>query len=147
MTPNSSEFETILVDLSKVNGWKNNLTVNSLRLDPIDAGEAGKISFDYIYLMEDDVLSSSNQQVREVQAMVYPNPVNKGQDVTLQLSNIDNHQFGHVVVYDLQGRAVINRALELTESTIIPTNQLTKGLYIVHLKIGDAIERFKLIVN
>jgi hypothetical protein len=52
MTPNAAEFETILVDLSTVNGWTNNLTVNKLRLDPNGNGAAGTISFDHIYLME-----------------------------------------------------------------------------------------------
>ncbi len=52
MTPNSSEFETILVDLSTVSGWTNKLTVDRLRLDPNSNGAAGTISFDHIYLME-----------------------------------------------------------------------------------------------
>ncbi len=64
MTPNASEFETILVDLSTVSGWSNNLSVNRLRLDPNANGANGTISFDYIYLMETDSesldLSSTN---------------------------------------------------------------------------------------
>jgi hypothetical protein len=149
MTPNSSEFETILVDLSTVGKWTNNLTVNRLRLDPNGNGAAGTISFDHIYLMETDTppLSSSDQLLSEVKTIIHPNPVRKGQDVNIRLSNINNQQYGHVVVYDLQGRSVVSKALELTESIRLSTDHLTKGLYIVHLSIGESSEIFKLIVD
>jgi len=149
MTPNSTEFETILVDLSTVNKWTNNLTVNKLRLDPNANGAAGTISFDHIYLMEtaDGNLSSSSQQVTEVQTILYPNPVTQGQDVHIRLANINKQQYGYIAVYDLQGRAVISKTLDLNESIKLSTNQLTKGLYIVHLSIEDSNEVFELIVE
>jgi hypothetical protein len=56
MTPNATEFETILVDLSTVSGWTNNLRVNRLRIDPNGNGAGGTISFDHIYLMQTDSL-------------------------------------------------------------------------------------------
>jgi len=86
-------------------------------------------------------------QISEVQTMLYPNFVKKGQDVIIRLSDSYNKQHGHVVVYDLQGRAVFSRELEFTESTRLSTDRLTKGLYIVHVSIGESSEIFKLIVN
>ena len=148
MKTNASEFETILVDLSTLSKWTNNLTVNRLRLDPNANGAAGTISFDHIYLMETATsLSSSDQLLSEVKTIIHPNPVRKGQDVNIRLSNINNQQYGHVVVYDLQGRSVVSKSLELTESIRLSTDHLTKGFYIVHLSIGESSEIFKLIVD
>jgi len=148
METNASEFETILVDLSTLSKWTNNLTVNRLRLDPNANGAAGTISFDHIYLKETATsLSSSDQLLSEVKTIIHPNPVRKGQDVNIRLSNINNQQYGHVVVYDLQGRSVVSKSLELTESIRLSTDHLTKGLYIVHLSIGESSEIFKLIVD
>jgi len=79
--------------------------------------------------------------------MLYPNFVKKGQDVIIRLSDSYNKQHGHMVVYDLQGRAVISKTLELTESIKLFTNQLTKGLYFVHLSFEDSSKVFKLIVD
>jgi len=52
MTPNSSDFETIIVDLSNVNNFSNNLQIDDVRIDPNNGGAAGVISFDFIRFVE-----------------------------------------------------------------------------------------------
>ncbi|WP_026777298.1 T9SS type A sorting domain-containing protein [Polaribacter sp. Hel_I_88] len=52
MTPNSTDFETILIDLSDVNNYSNNLQIDDVRIDPNNGGAAGVISFDYIRFVE-----------------------------------------------------------------------------------------------
>ena len=150
MTPNASKFETILVDLSMVNNWTNDLTVKRMRLDPNSNGDAGTISFDHIYLMKTDdkeSLSSSNPKINEVNSKVYPNPVRKGQDVRIQLSNRYYNQEGQVTVYDMQGRPVFTKKRALTETIQLPTHHLNEGFYMVVISDGYTTEIFKLLVN
>ncbi|WP_171032343.1 T9SS type A sorting domain-containing protein [Polaribacter aestuariivivens] len=52
MTPNSTAFETIVIDLSKVTNFSNNLQIDNVRIDPNNGGAAGTISFDYIRFVE-----------------------------------------------------------------------------------------------
>ncbi|WP_299053704.1 Ig-like domain-containing protein [uncultured Polaribacter sp.] len=51
MTANSADFETIVIDLSTVNKFANNLTITDVRLDPNNSGAAGIVSYDYVKLL------------------------------------------------------------------------------------------------
>lgn len=52
MTPNSTEFETIVINLNTVNNFNNNLQIDDVRIDPNNGGATGVISFDYIRFLE-----------------------------------------------------------------------------------------------
>ena len=52
MTANSTEFETVLVDLSNVANFSNELDIDDIRIDPNNGGAPGVISFDYIRFVE-----------------------------------------------------------------------------------------------
>lgn len=154
-TTGATEFEDLSVDLTSKTStsgtgsvaWSDGLTVTKIRVDPNGNGAVGTISFDYIRFQDSSTLSSSNTQVSEVKTTLYPNPVKRGQDVNIQLANINKQQYKHIAVYDLQGRSVINRTLDSNESPKLSTSQLTKGLYFVHLGGEDSSEVFKLIVD
>ena len=149
MTPNASDFETILVDLSTLSKWNNNLRVNRMRIDPNSNGAAGTISFDHIYLMEtadSESLSSLNPKISEVRSKMYPNPMKKGQDLRIQLANRYYTQEGQVTIYDMQGRPVLTQKRALTETIELPTHHLKEGLYMVDIRNGNANEIFKLLI-
>lgn len=48
MTPNSTGFETIIIDLSTVANFSNSLVTSNVRIDPNNNGAPGVISYDYI---------------------------------------------------------------------------------------------------
>ena len=150
-TKNATEFQELSFELStrasSGQTWADGITVNSVRIDPNGNGAAGTISTDYIYFTNSATLSSSNAQVNDIQTALYPNPVKKGQDVNIRLANTNNQQYKHIAVYDLQGKSVINRILDINESPKLSTNQLSKGIYFVHLGVEDSSEVFKLIVD
>ena len=52
MTPNSTSFETLVVDLSTVTNFSNSLVTTNVRIDPNNNGAAGTISFDYLRFTE-----------------------------------------------------------------------------------------------
>lgn len=148
MTPNASEFETIQIDLSQVSGWSKNLSVNRLRIDPNNNGASGIISFDYIYFMQADAdLSTSEQNLSEVKPIIYPNPVKKGQEVSIQLPATYKEQNIRLEVYDLQGRTVLIKQLVPSESIQIRTDALDKGLYMIRIQTGTSGELFKLLIE
>ena len=151
-TKNSTVFEEKSISLTGATStdgvsYADDLTITRIRIDPNASGAVGTVSFDYIRFQDSSNLSSSSQQVTEIQTVLYPNPVKQGQDVNIRLANINNHQYGYITVYDLQGRTVMNRSLDINESPKFSTSQLTKGLYIVYLSIEDSSEVFKLIVE
>ena len=51
-TPSSSDFETIVIDLSTVTNFTNNLQIDDVRIDPNNGGAPGTISFDFIRFLE-----------------------------------------------------------------------------------------------
>jgi hypothetical protein len=72
---------------------------------------------------------------------VYPNPANNS--VTLNL--YDNAEF--IEVIDMQGRLVFE-AKDITDvNYVIDVSQYNKGIYFIRAKIGNAIEKQKLIVE
>tara|TARA_R110002049_G_scaffold96391_3_gene236007 strand:+ start:14307 stop:16478 length:2172 start_codon:yes stop_codon:yes gene_type:complete len=52
MTANSPEFETIVIDLTNVTNFSNDLQIDDIRIDPNNGGAPGVISFDYIRFVE-----------------------------------------------------------------------------------------------
>lgn len=52
MTPNSTGFETLVIDLSTIANFSNNLVSTNLRIDPNSNGAAGTISYNFIRFVD-----------------------------------------------------------------------------------------------
>jgi len=77
---------------------------------------------------------------------LFPNPTN---GVTfIDITNTSNANV-NVMVMDINGRTISQRDYDINGSVQLPivTNDLDKGIYIVRLTIGDAVQQQKLIVQ
>ncbi|MGB5983186.1 MAG: T9SS type A sorting domain-containing protein [Nonlabens sp.] len=52
MTPNSTTFEEVIVDLSNLANYSNNIVTRNVRIDPNTDGAVGVISYDYVRFVE-----------------------------------------------------------------------------------------------
>ena len=122
MTANSSEFETVLVDLSTVNGWTNNLTIAGMRVDPNNGGAVGTISFDHIYLMETAGPLSIEKNQFSDNVMVYSD------DNSITIKNLP--EAADYTLYSIMGQVVQQGAAQRNDANFSVSN-LAHGIYVL----------------
>ncbi|KAA1246290.1 T9SS type A sorting domain-containing protein [Aquimarina sp. RZ0] len=85
--------------------------------------------------------SRSIDTQKDEDTVMYPTIVNAGDDVTI--STLENKNNNSIEVYSIDGR-LVKREVSASTTTIINTNTLTSGLYLVKISGGKAL---KLLVN
>lgn len=147
MTPNSTEFETVVVDLpANAANWPSSDFFNNIRLDANADGSAGVISFDYFRFTNENTLSIESQEMIDATVM-YPNPVSQGQDVFVNLKRFTNADKIELSVNDVSGKLIFTEEVSGGISKPISTNNISAGVYLVSVKNDGKIKRFKIIVN
>ena len=64
--PNDTEYRDIMVDMTGIDVWTEDLVVDSFRLDPINTGETGDIYFGFIRFENSLIDVSSEGNVQEI---------------------------------------------------------------------------------
>jgi len=91
-----------------------------------------------------DVLGTLSTEVTSVQEAlsktlkIYPNPVEKGNDIQI-------NETGIISIYSLQG--ILLKELNIENQTSISTNNLCTGNYIIQINNQNGTKQFKLTVN
>ena len=88
------------------------------------------------------ITSSVSEASAAEQVEIFPNPVNKGQNIMLCTEMIG----GDVEIIDLSGKVVYAESIT-SNRAYITTNNLKTGIYLVRLAQGDAVQVSKLVVN
>ncbi len=108
--------------------------VNYYRLKQLDFNGAYSFS---------DIVSVLVNKQHEIEFIAYPNPVHSGQLNIQILSNLNPQ--GQIKIYDTLGRKIMSKPINDQLETI-DVNQLTRGLYMVEVLIGDYSTIQKIVV-
>ena len=147
MTANSSDFETLVVDLSTVNNYSNDLDFFDIRIDANATGAAGVISFDYIRLTTTNSTLGLESQELINSTTVYPNPVIQGENIFINLEQFTSNKAFKLSINDLTGKLIYTKEVLGGKSELISTNDITAGVYLVSVQNESSLKRFKVIVN
>lgn len=148
MTPNSTEFETIVINLpTKVANWSVTDNFIDVRLDANADGSAGLVSFDYIRITNQDNTASVASQKMLDATFAYPNPVNQGGDLFINLEKFTKDDKIKLLVNDITGKIVYQKEVVGGESETISTEKLKTGIYLITIKNNKNLKTYKIIVN
>jgi hypothetical protein len=164
MTANSTNYETVIVDLSTVSNWSNSLSVTNKRIDPNGGGQTGVVSYDYIRFVSDtninknaiidySMISSwgesaainevqnsiSNNIQDENRPSIYPNPAKNRVHIAVREASI-------VYVYNINAQMIYSNKVQ-TGLLDIDVSSWKSGVYLVKIKCADKISDHKLIVK
>ena len=68
---------------------------------------------------------------------MYPNPINKGNDLTITFYNSPENSY-EISIYDLKGKIAVNKTIQTKSNTLsqttLPTGILESGVYLLILK-------------
>jgi len=94
-------------------------------------------------------LGGNNYLEQEIN--LYPNPISISDQVNLTVNNLIENKATQVLVFDYQGKSIMNYTAYTDESgnlnEIIPTNELVKGVYFIRISGVNAVLTKKLIVQ
>ncbi|MES2836992.1 MAG: choice-of-anchor D domain-containing protein [Bacteroidota bacterium] len=109
--------------------------INYYKLKIVDAN--GAITFSDIRSVNFDLNNS---------IYIFPNPVELGKDVYVNLQLIDENEIVEVSIIDQIGKAVLNQTYTGQKSIYINTLQLAKGVYFVKVKSKNELVSQRIIV-
>lgn len=146
MTPNSTAFETITIDIpATVANWSAADVITDIRLDPNDNGDVGVVSFDY-FRFQNMVLSVDSERLIDTTTM-FPNPVSQGENVFVSLERFTGADQIELSMRDLSGKLLYSKEVAGGRSEAIPTYNTRPGLYLISVKNDTDSKTFKIIVN
>lgn len=147
MTKNSTDFETIVVDLpASVTNWSSNDVFTDIRLDANNNGAVGVVSFDYIRFNKQNTLSTKNLEILS-NINLFPNPVSNGEQIKINLEKFTTIDKLTVSVSDLTGKLLYRKQVSGGKLEQIPTNNLNTGVYLVSLKNNSSFKNFKILIK
>ncbi|GEM_PF-446221 len=142
LTPNSSTFEEVFIDLSTVTGWNNGLTITNVRLDPT-LWHTGSFSYDYVYFVNKQNNSVArlagfsealSLEVSEIQAPnIYPNPVTVNGRLFIELPYDLKGELNRLEIYDGMGRLVRSAIMKDSGKLGFEMDGLKPGLYFLNI--------------
>lgn len=96
----------------------------------------------------DPILSVEGDDMVEANVSIYPNPASEETNVSFSLENASDVE---VVVTDLSGKTVYSTTMDNAaagqHNVVIPTDELSNGVYVVNYTAGNAVATEKLVVN
>lgn len=151
LTSSSSSFEEVIVDLSTVCEWNNNLTITDVRLDPT-SWQSGTVSYDYIYFTNsENLVPNQSRKVTPVQEAevtasevlgenvlestglrVYPNPIQMNGLLSIELPTSWEGSTG-IRLYDSSGRTILYKEMR-TQVGFLDIQGLDSGIYLMRLQ-------------
>ncbi len=96
-----------------------------------------------IFIARFEPIPLNTDPFRENPFTIYPNPTHGHFTVALNNENIDQ---GTLDLYDVVGKKVLSQTLN-AGNTIVNTNQISKGIYMVKVTAGNKSYRAKLVVD
>ena len=82
-------------------------------------------------------LQNSGQQFPLSYVSMYPNPINKGNDLTITFYNSPENSY-EISIYDLKGKIAVNKTIQTKSNalsqTTLPTGILESGVYLLIIK-------------
>jgi len=94
-----------------------------------------------------NVTTGINENKTTSDFVVYPNPAN--QEIALEWNSINEQQV-EISIYDLQGKLhmqpVNKKSVVGAQKLVIPTSNLTDGVYFIKIKSDNQISQIKIIV-
>jgi hypothetical protein len=82
----------------------------------------------------DETQTSTNFNTISNKAKIYPNPVKIGQNITVNISHIENLEYPiSIKTFDLTGKLIHTAEVNSEKSTRINTRQLSKGIYLIQI--------------
>ncbi|MFT3936416.1 MAG: T9SS type A sorting domain-containing protein [Chitinophagaceae bacterium] len=108
------------------------------RLKQVDIN--GTFTYSKVIVVKSTVVVGSSVQL-------FPNPVISGLSIVL---NNDTKGNGVITVYDINGRSLRQQAIAKTDQTasaVISMNDLSAGMYVVEIKIGDGYKLTKTVLK
>ncbi len=103
---------------------------NDLHTDTISVNNTGR-NFSYIFIDDVSLIPCNSigieEQTTTSEIISYPNPIVNNLNIT-----INNNELSEIILYDITSRIILNR--EFTNSILINTEQLSKGIYFYEIK-------------
>jgi predicted esterase len=142
INPGEEDWRHVAIDLSAYAGEEGAM----LRFRYI-SGQGGGIALDKVMVSNKNLLSLSDNHIRENVILIYPNPANNELHINAKRENIDN-----IRIYDNTGRLVItvdSRILmgEASSEVLLNVQELKEGLYFLIISTESGIYREKFLKN
>ena len=92
---------------------------------------------------DNDIAASG--EVTALKAQVYPNPVDKGRFLKIQLGNDDDRVEFRLL--DLMGQRVFSASVGFGPEVLVPTGNLASGTYLLQSVRQEAVKSYKVVVK
>ena len=160
-TAYSTQYETVLVDLTANSNWSHSLIVTDIRINAGNGNSSiGTINYDYIHFTnigDSTLLNKGNLNNNEIGSLsttisLYPNPVHRGENLHVNLSSLDLRSIENatISIHDLSGRRIISfEEVKLNDQglLVVPTDRLKSGVYLLNLQFDSSLKQFRIIVR
>ncbi|NLR93723.1 sulfatase-like hydrolase/transferase [Flammeovirga agarivorans] len=130
----SSADNKIIVDLNQ--GLNSIKFYDSPQIDKIEIGELQQTT---------GSRKNNNQILLEDQLKVYPNPIQKGNNFLIDLGGVSPNL--SIKLYDLMGQLIVHQMGSNVERIILPTNELSSGVYLLLIENDFYTKEQKVIIK